>query len=154
MNEVHLTRTESLGFLTVTTNRLMGALLRKRLIGAGIDLTAEQWGLLLQLWDHDGMAQDDLSRIVCLEKSSLSRVAAIMEDKGLLERRRDPDDGRRKRLFPTDAAYALREPATLVAGTTLTRALEGVSAVDLETCIAVLKHVKKNLQEHENDNST
>lgn len=149
MKNIRLTSTESLGFLTITTNRLLGAALRKGLASVGVDLSAEQWGVLLQLWDQGGMSQDELTRIVCVEKSSLSRVVAGMEVKGLLERRRDAQDGRRKLLFPTAKAYGLRARATSVAMDTLTRSLAGVSAGDLAVCVGVLKQVKKNLQERE-----
>ena len=40
---------QSLGFMTITTNRLLNALLRRSMREAGIDLSGEQWGVLIIL---------------------------------------------------------------------------------------------------------
>jgi hypothetical protein len=43
---------KSLGFMTITANRLLCAALRRRMVEAGMDLTAEQWGVLALLWNR------------------------------------------------------------------------------------------------------
>ena len=136
----------SLGFLTITTNRLMSACLRKRLVEAGIDITAEQWGVLTRLWNRNGIAQDELAYIVCVDKSSLSRVLDVMERRGLVCRMRDPDDARRKILFATDQADTLREPCLKAAREALATMLENVDSGELATCLKVLAQVKQNIR--------
>ena len=42
---------QSLGFMTITANRLMNALLRRNMRKAGLDLSGEQWGVLVILWE-------------------------------------------------------------------------------------------------------
>jgi DNA-binding MarR family transcriptional regulator len=53
------------------------------------------------------LAQRDLAARLHLEKSSVSRMAAEMERKGLLVRERDPDNRRLYRLRLTDEGRAL-----------------------------------------------
>jgi DNA-binding MarR family transcriptional regulator len=53
------------------------------------------------------LSQGDLARRLRLEKSSVSRMAAEMERKGLLVRERDPDNRRLYRLRLTDEGRAL-----------------------------------------------
>lgn len=136
----------SLGFLTITSNRLMNAWFKKRLGQAGIDITAEQWGVLVQLWNKGSIAQDELAYIVCVDKSSLSRVLEVMERRGLVRRERDPADARRKTLYATDKANALRDLCLKVAVSALDEMLNGISREDLAACITVLTKVKKNIR--------
>ena len=136
----------SLGFMTITTNRLMSACLRKQLVEAGIDITAEQWGVLTRLWNRGGIAQDELAYIVCVDKSSLSRVLDVMERRGLVRRVRDPGDARRKILFATDQADSLREPCLKAAREALATMLGNVDSGELATCLKVLAQVKQNIR--------
>ena len=134
------------GFLTITTNRLMSACFRKRLVEAGIDISAEQWGVLVQLWNRGSIAQDELAHIVCVDKSSLSRVLDVMERRGLVRRERDPADARRKILSATDQANTLREPCLKVATSALAEMLDGISGKELAACLTVLARIKQNIR--------
>lgn len=137
---------KSLGYLTITSNRLMSAYFRKRLLDAEIDITAEQWGVLAQLWNSGKIAQDELAHIVCVEKSSLSRVLDVMERKGLVTRKKDPSDARRKILYPTKESQKLRLRCRDVAEEAMESMLRDISPGDLDTCLAVLSQVKCNLR--------
>lgn len=138
---------ESLGFLTITTNRLMSAYFRKRLVESGIDLTAEQWGVLALLWERGSIAQDELAHTVCVDKSSLSRVLDVMERRGLVTRKRDPGDARRKILFPTPASEAFKAPCYAAAESSMRLILGGVCDTDHEVCLKVLNQVKQTLRQ-------
>ena len=137
---------KSLGFMTITVNRLMSAFLRKKMREAGIDLTSEQWGVLVLLWNEGGVTQEELARHCCVDKSSMSRVLALMESKNLILRRVDPADGRRKIIRPSGKAAALRRQSLGVAREVLDLALKGVSPHDHDQCLAVLDTVKRNLR--------
>lgn len=137
---------ESLGFLTITTNRLMSAFLRKQLVESGIDLTAEQWGVLSMLWERGSIAQEELAYFVCVDKSSMSRVLDVMERRGLVTRRRDPGDARRKILFPTPAAERFKTPCYEVAASCMELMLRGVAQDEHRVCLKILNQVKRNLR--------
>jgi DNA-binding MarR family transcriptional regulator len=136
----------SIGFLTVTANRLMSVYFRKRLIESGIDLTAEQWGVLAQLWNQDSVSQDELAHLLCVDKSSLSRVLDVMERKGLVARRRDPGDARRKILCSTPAAERLKTQCRDVAESAIADMLKGISPSDHAACVNVLGRIKDNIR--------
>lgn len=137
----------SLGFLTITANRLMSAYFRKQAAELGLDLTAEQWGVLVQLWNRSGIAQDEVAHIVCVDKSSLSRVLDVMERKGLVERKRDPADARRKTVYATEAAESLKAVCRKAADKSMEKVLRGINQQDHDICLAVLRKVKENLRE-------
>jgi DNA-binding MarR family transcriptional regulator len=136
----------SIGFLTITANRLMSAYFRKRLLESGIDITAEQWGVLVQLWNQGSVSQDELAHLLCVNKSSLSRVLDVMERKALVARHRDPDDARRKILFSTPTAERLKIPCRAVAESAMADVLKGIPPEDHATCINVLRQIKDNIR--------
>ena len=108
MNSCFYDSQDSLGFMTITANRLMSAALRRRMKEAGIDLTAEQWGVLALLWNGGESTQEELAGIACVDKSSMSRILSLMEDKRLVTRRVDPANARRKIIRASEQARELR----------------------------------------------
>ncbi len=64
-------------------------------------VTTAQAGALFFLLQHDGCLLLELSRGLQLDKSAISRMAARLEAKRLIERRACPQDGRSVRVFLT-----------------------------------------------------
>jgi DNA-binding MarR family transcriptional regulator len=72
----------------------------------GHDVSLSQVFALHELDTGAPLSQNELARRLRLEKSSVSRLAAELERKGLLVRERDPDNRRLYRLRLTDAGRA------------------------------------------------
>lgn len=53
-------RKKSVGHLTALANRLSNNLLSKRFQEAGVNMTPEQWGALLVLFNGDALTQQQL----------------------------------------------------------------------------------------------
>jgi DNA-binding MarR family transcriptional regulator len=138
---------DSLGFMTATAHRLMNAFFRRKLLEAGVDLTPEQWGILLILWNRNGATQEELASISCVDKSSMSRVLALMEDKGLIVRRADPADARRKNILPSARALTMQAAGLAVARSVFALALAGITPQEQAVCLKVLAALKKSLRE-------
>lgn len=133
--------------MTATTDRLMSAALRRAMKEDGVGLTSEQWGSLVLLWEKgDGCTQEELAAALCVDKSSMSRILSLMEDGGLIIRRIDPANARRKIICASDKAFALQKRSLDVAQRVIAEALDGVSADELAACFRVLDTVKKNLR--------
>ena|SRR2546423_3925063 len=73
----------------------------------GLDLSMSQAFALHELDGGTPLSQRDLAERLRLEKSTVSRLAAELERKGLLVRERDPDNRRLYRLRLTDEGHAL-----------------------------------------------
>jgi DNA-binding MarR family transcriptional regulator len=71
-----------------------------------------------------------------LAPANVSTALRALEARGLLERRRDPDDGRVVRLHPTDAALAHRHDQERMWGSALARALAELPKGDAKRTIA------------------
>ena len=66
-----------------------------------------QDALLMLLWQRPGLRQTDLAEALGVEPPTITRMIRRLERGGLVERRRDPDDGRTLRIHPTPRARLL-----------------------------------------------
>lgn len=146
MDDLLFNPEQSLGFMTITANRLLCAHMRRKMARAGIDLTAEQWGVLVHVWNQGDVSQEEMARFQCVEKSSMSRVLSGMEHKGLIRRDADPNDARRKIVRATAKGMEIKERSRGVAMEVLALALRDVDPQERAVCLKVLGAVKKTLQ--------
>ena len=76
---------------------------------AGFSLTPEQFFLLTKLVKQDGQSQSELADDALQDKPNLTRMIADLERHGLIARRGDPDDGRRKLVHLTAAGRNIHQ---------------------------------------------
>jgi DNA-binding MarR family transcriptional regulator len=60
----------------------------------GVDLSSVQGGLLLLIGDNPGLPQAAFARLLDVEPPSLAQTLSPLVESGLVERRRDAQDGR------------------------------------------------------------
>ncbi|MDY0274042.1 MAG: MarR family transcriptional regulator [Desulfomicrobium sp.] len=138
---------ECVGFMTYTTSRLLSATLHRYMEKMGLELTSEQWGMLVQLFNRGNIHQEEITRASGVDKSTTSRTLGLMERRGLIVRNTDPADTRRKILSLTPKAQAIKEDSLQAVQNALAQALKGVDPKERRICLQVLGQVKKNLQE-------
>ena len=66
---------------------------------------------LSYLRDHDGAPQQEMADAVCMDANNVVLLLNELEDRGHVERRRDPDDRRRHRVHITSAGRKALERA-------------------------------------------
>jgi DNA-binding MarR family transcriptional regulator len=87
------------------------------------ELTASQTSLLSRL-DRDGPAStSELAAAERVRPQSVAASLAVLEERALVERRRDPDDGRRQEISLTGAARDLLDSTRAAREEWLARAL-------------------------------
>lgn len=72
-----------------------------RFKNANIDITPEQWVILSQL-EKRTLSQVELASQSFKDKHTVSRIIDLLQKKGFVSRRQDPDDGRRYLISLTD----------------------------------------------------
>ncbi|MET9558547.1 MarR family transcriptional regulator [Streptomyces sp. NPDC006645] len=88
------------------------------------DLTPSQTSVLSRL-DKDGEASvSDLAAAERVRHQSVAATVGVLEDRGLVSRRPDPQDGRRQLIFVTDSGHAFLEDRRRAGEGWLTHALE------------------------------
>lgn len=136
----------SLGHLASRFSRVILRRLTTELVANGLAVTAEQYSLLVQLWEQNGLTQGALADRSAKDKTTMARLAAALESRGLIERRPGTSDGRERLVFLTDEGKAVMDRATELAGRILTEAQQDISPEQLELCRNVLRRACANLE--------
>ena len=100
MDEVF--KTESAGYLMNHIARQFAILLGEGLKPLGI--APAQFPILLELWQKDGLSQQELVERADLKQATIANTLARMERDGLITREPNPDDAR-SRLIMLTAVY-------------------------------------------------
>ena len=131
--------------ITGVANTALARRLQRYFRESGLDISVEQWSVLVHLWKTDAVSQQELSTKTFRDKASMTRLIDNMEKQGLVERIASPKDRRINLVRLTDAAKQLRDQTMNLANLTLNDGLDGVSAADIETTRKVLTAVYDNL---------
>lgn len=144
-NDDGLMLDQALSFRIYRVNQLLRTALYRAFRADGREMTPEQWIVLGRLWRQDGQSQTELGESTLKDKATLSRILAVMERDGLVVRRPDPDDGRTRRVYATQAAKRLK-PSSLERARELVAVLEqGIPERDLATTRRTLLRMEENL---------
>jgi len=135
----------SLGHLASRFSRLVLRQLSSELTAANLGITVEHYSLLVHLWEHDGLSQGALAEKSGRDKTTMARLAATLEARGLIERHSNPDDGRERLLYLSAAGKTTMDRATKLAREILDDAKRGIGAEELEICRDVLRRAGANL---------
>lgn len=87
----------------------------------------------------DGRAPMDMARAFQVPKTSLTHTLKGLEDRGLIEMRPNPEDGRSKLVYLTDAGRKLRADTIAGLGPDFERI---IAAVDVPELAVILPHLK------------
>lgn len=137
---------QSLGHQTGLAARLFNQLLTRRFNEAGIEMTAEQWGVILVLLNHGAMTQGKLAELLYLEKSTVSRSVSGLERRGWVVSSEVPGDRRQKQTGLTANATAVARRCAVIAQGVLKDAQAGLARKDVCASVALLSGVIGNLR--------
>ena len=107
----------------------------------GLDITPEQWTVLIFLWKKDGVSQQELCNATFKDKPSMTRLIDNMEKQHLVVRILDKQDRRSNLVYLTKDGKALEEQAWPIANKTLAEALQGINVRELNIAQEVLRKI-------------
>jgi DNA-binding MarR family transcriptional regulator len=111
----------------------------------GEEITPEQWAVLIRLWERDGRSQSDLSDATFRDRPTMSRILDVMEERDLVERRVDREDGRARSIHLTRRGRELRKKLVPVVQRLVERMVQGIDTAALVTTRATLRRMFENL---------
>lgn len=133
---------QSAGYLMNHVARQFAILLAKNLEPLGI--SPAQFPILLNLWEHDGLSQNELVEIADLKQATIANTLARMERDGLIVRQSNPHDARSRLIFLSAHAKALQKEATAIAEGINQSALSVLNDQEQALFVAMLEKVMNN----------
>jgi len=137
---------QSLGYIMGRAARGLGTRLNRNFAEAGFDVTCEQWSVLVNLWEKNGVSQQDLAGTTCKGKTSMTRLIDNMENHNLVVRVPSKSDKRQKLIYLTKKGQDLQEKLLRIVQQTLKDAQKNIEVNDIALCKKVLSQVYENVK--------
>ncbi len=119
--------------------------LKKGFSDEGADIIKPAYlGVLLALWDEDGLKANELGKRAGLEPSTMTGLLDRMEKDDLLRREPDPNDRRAHRIYLTRAGVDAKTFTTKILSNLLEKVLRTIPENDIETTKNVLRTILLN----------
>lgn len=119
--------------------------LKKGFAEAGVEQVKPAYlGVLLSLWQEDGLQVARLGRRAGLEPSTMTGLLDRMERDGLAKRVADPRDRRAQRICLTTEGRNIQDTVTVVVDRILSNVFEGIPAEQIKAAKDILRQVLAN----------
>jgi DNA-binding MarR family transcriptional regulator len=125
------------------TSRMMRRYYDRRASALGV--TTAQWRLLLRLSREPGLKQVELAERMDVEPITACRIVDRLEEAGLVERQRDPDDRRAWRLVLTAKAEPILNRLRALAEEMSGEAFAGMSIEEVDAMRGKLARIRENV---------
>ena len=143
---IHVHLDKALPFLIHACYQQLRSLTYKEFLSQGLELTPEQWVVLVRLWQTDGQSQSALSESTLRDKPTMSRILDTMERSGLVERSVDPRDARSRLVKLTRLGKQLQPKLVPIAKKLVQRLERDIPERDLEVTHRTLQRMFENLR--------
>jgi MarR family transcriptional regulator, organic hydroperoxide resistance regulator len=137
---------KALPFLIHACYQQIRSVTYKQFLSHGLELTPEQWIVLVQLWEKDGQSQSALSERTLRDRPTMSRILDTMEKSGLVERSVDAQDARSRLVKLTRTGKALQPKLVPVAKKLVAHLERDIPERDLEITHRTLGRMLENLR--------
>ena len=99
----------NINYLIYRSARILRYKFQKDMRTEGLDMTQEQYFILLKLWQKNGQYQAELTHEVLSDAPNITRILDVMARKKMIERRQDPVDRRKFRIFVGKEGKRIRD---------------------------------------------
>ena len=129
------------------TSRMMRRFYDRR--AAALGVTTAQWRVIAHVGHSPGLKQVELAERLDVEPITACRIVDRLEEAGLIERQRDPEDRRAWRLVLTDKAQPIYRRLGDLAEEMAGEAFAGFSQGEFDAIRAKLARVRGNVSRAE-----
>jgi DNA-binding MarR family transcriptional regulator len=134
---------DSVGWLLNNAARLSSRRLSGKL--AGYNVTPPQWGVLVALWEQDGLSLSELAKRSFFDGPTMTGNIDRLEKAGLVERRRDSTDRRVISVYLTDEGKQLQAQLPTLSEEANRDATAGLSDDEVRRFVGTLRTIIANL---------
>jgi len=136
----------SFGSLLTKTKWLYDAHFNRLLKEGQIDVTPEQFAVLITVRANTGVSQNEIARRGYKDKTNVARIVDGLEKRGLLARRPDAADRRAFRVELTAEGEELMQHLFPIVARLNEAATKGLSASEREMLLGLLESVMAHLK--------
>lgn len=122
------------------------AIYRRSRISAS-DLQSSHYAFVLAICREPGRSQEELTRELCVNKSTVARNINYLEEKGYILRKPFPGDKRQFSVYPTEKMLAVLPEIRRVSAEWMTLLSEGIPQDELDIFDAVLSRMQEKARE-------
>lgn len=141
MNRCECPVDESLGCLTNHAAQAARSYLTRQLELNGIDMTIEQFKVMVVLWKEKRSTQQNIADFVGKDKTSITRLIAGLQKRSLIQRVTDKTDKRCNLVTLTPQGIALEKPTMEVLNKANDALHQAINPEELAITLRVLKHM-------------
>ncbi len=135
---------QSIGYLVGRLSRAIIKRLSKKFQDAGIDVSYEQWSLLVHLYRRDGQTQQALARTAVKDKAAVTRLLNGLEKKNIVLRIPDQNDRRSNLVYLTNKAKELKPHLVGFVEEMLEEAQQGIDPDEMIRCRETINEIFEN----------
>ena len=135
---------QSIGYLVGRLSRAIIKRLSKKFQDAGIDVSYEQWSILVHLYRQDGQTQQSLARTAVKDKAAITRLLNGLEKKNIVLRIPDRNDKRSNLVYLTNKAKELKPHLIGFVEEMLDEAAQGIDPDEMTRCRATINNIFAN----------
>jgi DNA-binding MarR family transcriptional regulator len=145
MNRCECPTDLTLGCITTQAALSARAFLSRRLEDNGIDMTIEQFKVMVVLWKEKSSTQQNIADFVGKDKTSVTRLIAGLEKRSLIQRTSDTNDKRCNLVTLTAQGIALETPTMAVLSDASAYVHKNIDPKELEITLRVLQTMCQTL---------
>jgi DNA-binding MarR family transcriptional regulator len=131
--------------LTIRLGRIVMGRMYNKLNKEDQHLMGPHLGVLSDLYQKDGVRQQDLAMSSFKDKATITRSLKLLEREELVLRTADPIDKRTKRIYITPKGRKVYQTILPLGQETIAEAKAGIAEDELKTCESVLQKMYNNL---------
>jgi len=111
------------------------------------EITPEQY-VILNILKADSYSQARLCELLLKDKSNMTRLVSILEEKGLIQKKQDTENGKQiNKISISEKGRDLCNKITPCMEISRNKYLKDVTQDEMYTCIKVLNKIKNNIDE-------
>ncbi|MCI5083911.1 MAG: MarR family transcriptional regulator [Saprospiraceae bacterium] len=145
MNKQRQYPQDSLIFLTNRVGRLLAAAMRKMPEMEKYKLGPQDIAIMVDLWQKDGLKQQDLAVSTIKDKATITRGLGRLEERNMVVRVPDAQDKRNKRIYLTHLGKEMETELLPLAEKIVAEATKEISSEEVAICKKVLFEIYKQL---------
>lgn len=103
-----------------------------------------QYMFLIQLYNHDGLSQEEIAARLNIDKGTTARAIKKLEDQGYITRIKDECDKRANKIFITQKAEDIRTDFFRILGQWNDILTSGLTEEEVELVLKLMKKISVN----------